>query len=218
MSRSRSNGRRLETVEPQEAGEKRSRRHTTVLAAVAIATWAPMFFLGTGLRPVWWLTWFAPLPVLLVARRMGAWQTFAVAAIAWSIGGLNFPALSRQYRAAGVGLLLVPAWDFTLDGWLHGRMAIMRGVESGFSIARIAKQGQLTVSDDRGRVLAEESSAAAPFSTLMVVAPVRHDDTLYLRFGDYFAWANVAGFLFVLFSRTPKIKHPHPEEASVDAA
>ena len=51
-------------------------------------------------------------------------------------------------------LLLVPAWDFDVDGWLHGRMAILRGVESGFSIVRAPKQGILTVTDDRGRVLA----------------------------------------------------------------
>jgi len=111
---------------------------------------------------------------------------------------MDFPTLSRRYGAEGVGLLLVPAWDFKLDGWLHSRMAIMRGVESGFTIARIAKQGQLTVSDNRGRVLGEESSGAAPFSSLVVSAPVRHDETLYMRWGDYFAWANVAGLLILL--------------------
>jgi apolipoprotein N-acyltransferase len=121
---------------------------------------------------------------------------------------MDFPALSRQYGAAGVGLLLVPAWDFKVDGWLHGRMAIMRGVESGFAIARIAKQGQLTVSDDRGRVLGEESSSSAPFSLLVVTAPVRHDDTLYARFGDYFAWANIAGLFILLVRPMPKAKAP----------
>ena len=117
---------------------------------------------------------------------------------------MDFPTLSRQYGAKGVGLLLVPAWDFTLDGWLHGRMAVMRGVESGFTIARTAKTGQLTVSDDRGRVLGEESSAAAPFSSLVVKAPVRHTDTLYLRWGDYFAWANVTAVLVLLYSAIRK--------------
>lgn len=63
---------------------------------------------------------------------------------------MDFTALSRQYGEAGVGLMLVPAWDFVLDRWWHGHIAVMRGVESGFSIARAAKQGYLTVSDDRG--------------------------------------------------------------------
>lgn len=105
---------------------------------------------------------------------------------------MDFPALSRRYGNAGTGLLLVPAWDFADDGWLHGRMAIMRGVESGFSIARAPKEGLLTVSDDRGRVLAQQRSDAAPFATLLAEAPVRHDSTLYLRFGDWFAWLTLA--------------------------
>jgi apolipoprotein N-acyltransferase len=118
---------------------------------------------------------------------------------------MDFPALSRRYGAAGVGLLLVPAWDFVADGWLHGRMAIMRGVESGFAIARVARQGQLTVSDNRGRLLGETSSVVGSFASLVVRAPVANEKTVYVRWGDYFAWANVVGLLFVLFSRYPKM-------------
>jgi apolipoprotein N-acyltransferase len=70
-------------------------------------------------------------------------------------------------------------------------MAVMRGVESGFSIARAPKQGILTVSDDRGRVVAERQSNAADFSTLVATAPVHHDVTLYDRWGDWFGWLNV---------------------------
>ncbi len=68
---------------------------------------------------------------------------------------MDFPLLARQYSNDGARLMLVPAWDFVADGWLHGRMAILRGVESGFSIARSVKQGILTLSDSRGRVLAQ---------------------------------------------------------------
>jgi len=114
---------------------------------------------------------------------------------------MDFPALSRQYGAKGVGLLLVPAWDFTLDGWLHGRMAVLRGVESGFTIVRAAKQGLLTVSDDRGRILAQQDAATVPFASLVATAPVRHDHTLYVRWGDWFAWLNAAGLAAILFSR-----------------
>ena len=65
-------------------------------------------------------------------------------------------------------------------------MAIMRGVESGFAIARSAKQGFLTVSDNRGRVLAETTSYSASFATLVVDVPTTHADTLFLRLGDWF--------------------------------
>lgn len=113
---------------------------------------------------------------------------------------MDFPALSREYGNAGVGLMIVPAWDFDADGWLHGRMAIMRGVESGFSIARAPKQGVLTLSDNRGRVLAERESNAAPFTTLIAAAPVHHDQTLYDRWGDWFAWLNVAALAGLIVS------------------
>ncbi len=123
---------------------------------------------------------------------------------------MDFPRLSRDYGAKGVGLLLVPAWDFTLDGWLHGRMAMMRGVESGFTIVRAAKQGVLSVSDDRGRVLAEQDAATVRFASLVAMAPVRHDDTLYARWGDWFAWLNVAALIALLFSRAGKRQVAHP--------
>lgn len=101
---------------------------------------------------------------------------------------LDFPALGRGYALGGTDVMLVPALDFQLDGWLHGRMAILRGVEGGFGMARAANQGRLTLSDDRGRVLAERASDSAPFATLVGTIPVRHDATLYGRAGDWFAW------------------------------
>jgi apolipoprotein N-acyltransferase len=113
---------------------------------------------------------------------------------------MDFPALSREYGNSGVGLLIVPAWDFDADGWLHGRMAILRGVESGFSIARAPKEGVLTVSDDRGRVLAQRESNSAPFATLIATVPVVHDETLYDRWGDWFARLNVAALAGLILS------------------
>jgi apolipoprotein N-acyltransferase len=105
---------------------------------------------------------------------------------------MDFTDPARRYGAAGVGLMLVPAWDFVADAWQHGHIAIMRGVESGYAVVRSAKQGFLTVSDDRGRVLAEGQSWSGPFGALMATVPSGHDGTLYLRFGDWFAWASVA--------------------------
>lgn len=111
---------------------------------------------------------------------------------------MDFPRLSRNYGADRVGLMLVPAWDFVEDGWLHGRMAILRGVESGFSIARSPKQGLLTVSDDRGRILAEKHSSAAPFATLVARVPVGNDVTPYRVLGDWFAWLDLVLLAWLL--------------------
>ncbi len=109
---------------------------------------------------------------------------------------MDFTPLSRQYGEAGAGLMLVPAWDFALDRWEHGHIAVMRGVEDGFSIVRAAKQGYLTVSDDRGRILAETQSDSAPFATLVADVPVTHDNTLYMLLGDWFAWVVLATLVF----------------------
>jgi apolipoprotein N-acyltransferase len=101
---------------------------------------------------------------------------------------MDFAAPARSYGSAGTGLLLDPAWDFRLDRGWHGHIAIMRGVEDGFSIAHTARNGYLTVSDSRGRILAETRSDSAPFATLIAQVPVTHVATLYVIFGNWFAW------------------------------
>jgi len=122
---------------------------------------------------------------------------------------MDFTQLSRQYGEAGTDLMLVPAWDFVLDRWLHGHISIMRGVEDGFSIARAAKQGYLIVSDDRGRIMAETQSDSAPFATLVVDVAVVHDTTLYLHLGDWFAWLVLATLVFMLIQLYRLRRHSH---------
>jgi apolipoprotein N-acyltransferase len=111
---------------------------------------------------------------------------------------MDFTQLSRRYGASGVGLMLVPAWDFDVDRIWHGHIALMRGVESGFSVARAAKQGYLTVSDNRGRILAEARSDLAPHVTLIADVPEKHDATFYVIAGDWFAWLTLAVLAAVL--------------------
>lgn len=102
---------------------------------------------------------------------------------------MDFPRLSREYSQDGIGMLIVSASDFVNDGWLHGRMAVLRGVEGGFSIARSVDLGILTATDDRGRVLAEKNTLVGPpLVTLIANVPVRHDATIYSHFGNWFAW------------------------------
>jgi apolipoprotein N-acyltransferase len=111
---------------------------------------------------------------------------------------MDFTPLSRRYGTAGVGLMLVPGWDFNVDRNWHGHIAVMRGVEDGFSIVRAAKNGYLTVSDDRGRVVAETRSDAAPFATLIATVPAAHSATLYLLLGDWFGWLACGLLVFAL--------------------
>lgn len=102
---------------------------------------------------------------------------------------MDFPALGREY--AGVDVMLVPAWDFSSDAWLHSRMAILRGVESGYAIARSARNGVLTVSDAYGRVTSEAPSG--PQTAYDVTIPTTGPGpTLYARIGDVFGWSMLA--------------------------
>ncbi len=106
---------------------------------------------------------------------------------------LDFVPLGREYARASVGVLLIPAWDFGRDGWIHSRMAVMRGVEGGYAIVRSATNGLLTVSSARGVILAERSSAEEAEVLLTAKVPMGFGGTFYSRTGDWFAWLCVAG-------------------------
>lgn len=101
---------------------------------------------------------------------------------------MDFPALARRYGEQSVALMLVPAWDFNADAWLHSRMAVLRGVESGFTIIRSAREGVMTVSDPYGRVVAQAASGSDVATLARAIAPPAHVPTLYTRIGDTFGW------------------------------
>ncbi len=106
---------------------------------------------------------------------------------------MDYPELSRRYASHGVGLMLVPAWEFGPDYLWHGHMALMRAVEDGFTLVRSAKEGYLTASDDRGRILAEKLTLPETgFTTMLATVPVRNDPTLYEEWGNWFAFVDLA--------------------------
>jgi apolipoprotein N-acyltransferase len=114
---------------------------------------------------------------------------------------MDFPRLSREYAAEQADLLLVPAWDFNVDRWLHARMAILRAVESGFALARSARNGLLTLNDNRGRVVAEAATVPGRFVSITGNVTVAREETFYARTGDWFAWLCVATFVVLAASR-----------------
>ncbi|GLQ94341.1 nitrilase-related carbon-nitrogen hydrolase [Dyella acidisoli] len=107
---------------------------------------------------------------------------------------MDFHDMGDAYATRRAQLLLVPASDFTVDGWLHSRIAIMRGVESGFAVARAAHAGRLTLSDDRGRVVAEASSEGAD-AELVGDLPLHETHTLYAQWGDWLAWLDLIALM-----------------------
>jgi len=59
------------------------------LIAVAGLVSAAFAYLGTGLHPIWWALWLAPIPVLAIAPRLHASAAFFLGAIVWFIGEIN---------------------------------------------------------------------------------------------------------------------------------
>ncbi len=106
---------------------------------------------------------------------------------------LDFPRSIRLYGRDGVRVLFVPAWDFGEDGEFHARMAVVRGVENGFALARTAARGRLTVTDDRGRVMGDTASDAGAEVLAVYDAPLGTGGSPYSRWGDWFAWVCVVG-------------------------
>ena len=131
---------------------------------------------------------------------------------------MDFASDLRLYGKRDVALMLVPAWDFDRDAYLHGHMAVMRSVENGFSLARSASQGLMTLSDSKGRIIAEKRTAKGP---VMLVGdlPTGRGGTVYSRIGDVFAQAMLVlwlGLMTLLFWRVKRLaKAPPPDGPSI---
>ena len=104
---------------------------------------------------------------------------------------LNFAAAVRMRMAEEQpGFLAIPAWDFGSDGLTESHKAIMRGVESGFAVARSARNGRLMLADALGRTVAMKETRSDGFTMLTASLAAGPDAgrTLYDRIGDTFVW------------------------------
>jgi apolipoprotein N-acyltransferase len=117
---------------------------------------------------------------------------------------MHFATFGRVYAQRGVSAVLVPAWDFQRDAWMAARMTATRGVEGGYSVIRVAREGLLTVSDPFGRIVGEIESGSMPGRILLarprIGPPIA---TLYVVTGNVLGWVCVAMsvFLFVASRR-----------------
>jgi apolipoprotein N-acyltransferase len=107
---------------------------------------------------------------------------------------LDFCDTARQLAEHQVLVVLAPASDWRGSETIHQRMAVVRGVEAGFSLARAARGGMVSANDSRGRKIA--SGVTSPDSDSIVIAdlPLGTGWTLYPRVGDWF------GQLCVIFT------------------
>ncbi len=106
-----------------------------------------------------------------------------------------FPELVRRFSGEGAELLV----NITNDAWYgrtsapyqHLDMAVFRAVENERYLVRAANTGITAVVDPRGRVLAR--TALFERTVLVQDVPFVSGETLYVRMGDLFAWACLAG-------------------------
>ncbi len=77
-------------------------------------------------------------------------------------------------------------------------MAVMRAVENGFALARSARNGLLTLSDNRSRVVAGAATMPGRFVSIAGKVNVGPERTFYTRTGDWFAWLCVAMLVTLL--------------------
>ena len=111
-----------------------------------------------------------------------------------------FAALGRVYGKRDAAVMLVPAWN---PGWEDARMegwnTLLRGVENGYTVVRVAREGFMTVSDAYGRIVAETESKPLPGNALLAKVQVAERvPTLYTQIGDLFGWLCVAASAVLL--------------------
>ena len=112
---------------------------------------------------------------------------------------LDFQPHIREYGKKMISFLCIPAWDFVKDDWLHSRMAIIRGVENGFSEIRCARKGRLTISDCYGRVPFEANASDGHKKQLLGEVSMHFTKTLYTRLGDWFGKTILIAALYLIY-------------------
>ncbi len=121
---------------------------------------------------------------------------------------MDFPATLREYSLLQPTIYAVPAWDFGADGAWHARLAILRGVENGFAVARAANNGLLSVSDAYGRVIAAKPTAGGGMVTLRAEVARGPGRALYAQTGDGLGQIALAMSLVLLGVAVAAAKRP----------
>ncbi|MEZ4869437.1 MAG: nitrilase-related carbon-nitrogen hydrolase [Caldilineaceae bacterium] len=110
----------------------------------------------------------------------------------------DYPRLLRQVGQAGADLLLVPSHDWAQVRRMHVQIHAFRAIENGVSLLRPTGDGISLATDYLGRVLATADDFATTQPALVLDIPMQHVPTLYARFGDYFVYLCMAGWLMVV--------------------
>jgi apolipoprotein N-acyltransferase len=104
----------------------------------------------------------------------------------------DFPQLLAQAGALRSDIVLDPSNDWrAIDPW-HTQMAGFRAIEEGVNLDRQTSHGLSDAFDYQGRTLAATDYYHSSDYAMVADLPTRGVRTIYSRFGDWFAWLNLA--------------------------
>ena len=107
----------------------------------------------------------------------------------------DFPQLLAQAGALRSDIVLAPSNDWrAIDPW-HTQMASFRAIEQGVNLDRHTSDGLSAAFDYEGRVLSAMDHFHSGDYTMIADVPTKGVRTIYSRWGDWFAWLNVAGLI-----------------------
>lgn len=121
------------------------------------------------------------------------------------------PALSRRLVTDGRANLLVnltnDAWyGRTVAPWQHARLAQWRAIETRRSLVRVTNTGVTAVINAKGEIAQTLPVFTAGVLTQSV--EIMEGQTLYSRFGDWFAWLITLASVIVLVQPRKKVRTP----------
>jgi apolipoprotein N-acyltransferase len=121
---------------------------------------------------------------------------------------LDFPDLLRQAARKEIGLVVGPSYDWSLITDIHGRMARVRAIESGFTLLRPTYNGRTLAVDPWGRTRA---SVDHPADAVVAHVPVLHLGTVFGSLGNWLGWASLVGVavLTAIAARRTEKKEDH---------
>jgi len=111
----------------------------------------------------------------------------------------DHPALIREAGKLGVDMMLVPSNEWAELDPLHTHMAAVRAIENGFSLLRHTSGAYSLAVDAQGRELGGMHHATSTDRTLVVQMNQQGlGGSLYVRFGDWFAFSSIVLFLLLI--------------------
>jgi apolipoprotein N-acyltransferase len=109
----------------------------------------------------------------------------------------DYPGVVLQAGRNGADILISPSLEFRETDPIHAHMAMMRAIENGVSVVRVADNGLSVIADPYGRVLASMDHFTAGERVIVAQVPTQGVRTVYPIIGDLFGWLAILGFVLV---------------------